>query len=353
VRILFLTRVYPPTVGGMEAFSYNLIANFRKLNKKTWIIANKKGKKYLPLFLPYSFFKSLFIIKKNEIEYLHLSDALMSPLGFLLKILTGTKTVVTIHGLDITYDNFLYQKIVIFSLKRLDKLFCVSNHTKKECLKRGLEESRCSVIPNGVNPKGYQLSEAKSKLLEKLSEEISIPLENKTLLLSVGRLIKRKGINWFINRVINSLPKNYIYLISGDGPERQKIQQSIVKKKLENRVYLLGKTGNNLLKLLYNCSDVFIMPNITVKGDMEGFGIVILEAGSAGLPVVASGIEGIKDAVLNGQTGILVPERNVWEYLEGIKKAKKLQRKLIKNIIKNNFSWESVAEKYYRSIIEL
>ena len=98
------------------------------------------------------------------------------------------------------------------------------------------------------------------------------------------------------------------------------------------------------------------MPNIKVPGDMEGFGIVVLEAGSYGLPVIASNIEGIKDAVIDGKTGFLVGAGNAKEYIKKMNELFSLPSSRIINlregIIKQvnlNYGWDSIIAKYYNN----
>jgi len=345
MRILFLTRVHPPVIGGLENQSYNLIENFKKINKETFTLINTKGKKILPFFIPYSFFKALFLIRKNKITHLHLSDGVMAWEGKWIKKLTGVKTAITIHGLDITYKNWLYQKIIPKSINKLDKIICISNHTKEQCVKRGISEKKIIIIPNGVNSDEFILKGSKRELRKRLSEKLKLNLENKRILLTTGRLVKRKGVEWFVNNVMLKIGKNYIYLISGDGPEKESIKKDIEKNNLEKNVLMLGRTDFKTLKLLYNSSDIFVMPNIKVKGDMEGFGIVIIEAGSCGLPVITSGIEGISDAVINGKTGWIVGEKNTKEFIKKIN-SKLLDKKRVRETVKNNFDWKKIVKKY-------
>ena len=99
------------------------------------------------------------------------------------------------------------------------------------------------------------------------------------------------------------------------------------------------------LKLLYNSADLFIMPNISVHGNMEGFGIVAIEAGSCGLPVITSGIEGIKDAVINSKNGWIVGEKNIDGFVKKIK-SKKLNSKKIKKFVRDNFDWKKITRRY-------
>ena len=346
MKILFLTRKHPPIIGGMENQSYNLVNNFKKINDKTFVVANKKGNKFLPIFLPFSFFKSIYLILKNNITYLHLSDGLMASEGYFIKKLTGVKTAITIHGLDITYKNWLYQKIIPKSINKLDKIICISNHTKEQCVKRGISEDKIIIIPNGVNSDEFILKGSKRELRKRLSEKLKLNLENKRILLTTGRLVKRKGVEWFVSNVMPKLNKNYIYLVSGDGEEEENIENALKKNNLKKQVFLLGKTDFETLKLIYNSADLFIMPNISIEGDMEGFGIVAIEAGSCGLSVITSGLEGIKDAVINGKTGWLVKEKNAKGFIEKIN-AKLLDRKRVKEIVKNNFDWKKIIKRYF------
>ena len=201
MKILFLTRVYPPVMGGLENQSFNLINNFKKINKETFTIINTRGKKNLPFFIPCSFFKALYLIWKNKITRLHLSDGVLAFEGFLIKKLTGIEAAITIHGLDITYKNWFYQRTVPYFIKNLDKIICVSSYTKKQCIDRAISENKITVVPNGVNCNQFILTESKEILREKLSKKLNIKLEGKKILLTTGRLIKRKGVEWFVSNV--------------------------------------------------------------------------------------------------------------------------------------------------------
>ncbi len=347
MKTLFITRKYPPIVGGMENYSYNLIKYFKKLERDTYFIVNAKGNKYLPLFLPKAYFEALSLIKKNKITHVHICDALMAPLGNRIKRKTAVKTSITVHGLDITYNKGWYQKYIPRYVAKFDNIICISNNTKKECIKRGIPENKISIIPNGVNPDEFYINKPKKELRNKLAKKLTLDLGNKKILFTSGRLVKRKGVEWFVNNVMPNLSNNYIYLVSGDGPEKENIKKAINENNLNDRVFLLGKTDFEILKLLYNTSDLFIMPNISVEGNIEGFGIVAIEAGSCGLSVIASNIEGIKDAVINGKTGWLVKEKDSKGFIKIIK-GKNIDRDKVRKEVIKNFDWKTVTEEYRR-----
>ena len=340
MKLLFITRKYPPMIGGMEKVSYALAKEFSK-KVDTTVVAWGKSQKYLPFFLIKAFVQALYIIPTKKITNIHLGDGMLSPLGLILKRIFKTKTTVTIHGLDITFKQSLYQAIIPKCVAKMDKVICVSNATLQECVKRGISKEKCAVIPWGVYPNEFKIN-ATRKDLEKIVE---ISLDNKKVLITVGRLVKRKGVYWFIKNVFPKLNDNYIYLVIGEGPERERIENIINKLNLNNRIKLLGRVSDKELKIIYNTADIFVMPNIKVEGDMEGFGIVAIEAASTGLPVIASDLEGIKDAIIEGKTGKLVKYNSRSELLSAIKITKFNKKHLRKEIFKK-YSWTNIVKFY-------
>jgi glycosyltransferase involved in cell wall biosynthesis len=333
----------------MEKVSYELTSHLSNLTD-TYLIANRKGKKNLPLFLPYALVKALFQIKNYSIDLVHLSDGLLAPLGVIIKSFCRIPVVSTIHGLDVTYPPKLYQQIIPSSLKKLDKLICISHHTKSECLKRGIQN--CEVIPNGINPHEFFLDEPNAR--EKLQTQLNIDLVGRRLLLSVGHLVARKGFPWFIREVMPNLDNNTVYLIIGGygnaskGNEKQVYSQLVKDLNLEKQIFLLGDVFKDILKLAYNSADLLVMPNVAVPDDMEGFGIVALEAASCGLPVVASDLEGIKDAVDENENGFLVKPQNAAGFIQKILSYKEdMQfRKKVREYTIGRFCWDKIASDY-------
>jgi glycosyltransferase involved in cell wall biosynthesis len=276
---------------------------------------------------------ALYIAWKNEIKYIHLCDALLSPIGLLLKIFTQAQISTSVVGLDVTFHNFIYQRIVPWCVGKMDVVVCISHATRDECLSRGISPDKCSVIPVGVRSGEAYIDSTQSELRRDLEQLFNLTLDNKLLLVTVGRLVKRKGVAWFVENVIPEL-------------EYEKIDRLIRAKHLSNRVFLLGNLSDQQRNVVLNASDIFIMPNITVDGDIEGFGIVTLEAGSVGLPVIASNIQGIRDAVIDGRTGYLVEEGNSGDFIAKIVSTD-LDKTSIRTIVKETFDWPRIAERYF------
>jgi len=334
LKTLFITRKNPPQIGGMENYSYNLIQYFPGEKK---VIKLTKPQYHLFWFIPYSIVQGLILGRRADI--IHIGDPVMSITGWIIKKVLKKPIVCTLYGLDLSYQNYLYQLYFKLFAKKFDLYVCISRATEKIAHQKNIKNTM--IIPVGVSPN-----------LPVMPAEIPAP-NGKKILLTVGRLVKRKGVYWFIKNVFSYL-KDCVYFIVGDGSEKVKIQNLIKIKKLENSVFMLGRINDEELEKIYQKADLFIMPNIQVKNDLEGFGIVALEAGLRGLPVIASNIEGIKDAITQNQNGILVQEKNQQVFIQTINKFLKDENlgqefgKKAKEFVLKNFSWQKIARRYYQ-----
>ena len=349
MRILFITRNFPPRRGGMERVAYAL---YSQLSRREEVILLKWAgpKKLLFLIIPYFFLRASLILMSRNIDIVYLNEGFLSLLGFGLKIF-GRPVAVTIHGLDITYSNKIYQFFIPRAVASLDKIICISHYTKKECLKRGIPEEKVVIIPDGCNDEFFR-SERKVVFKKKLSGFVSEDLTKKKIILSVCRLIERKGIHWFIENVIPQIvsgKKDFLYIVIGDGPLRGRIERIIHRINLSPWVKLLGSVKQEALVVAYNAADIFVMPNIPVEGDAEGFGVVALEAASCGLPVLASHLEGIPDALLEGKLGVLIPSRdkNAWKdnVVSSLDNKDNFSEE-IRNLALQNFHWSKISHMY-------
>jgi phosphatidylinositol alpha-1,6-mannosyltransferase len=150
--------------------------------------------------------------------------------------------------------------------------------------------------------------------------------------------------------------KDCVYLIAGKGIYQRKVREATERRSLKNHVLMLGQVNNEILRYLYNVSDVYVMPNVPVKGDIEGFGLVALEAASCGLPVVASKLEGIEDAIKNGENGFLVDHSDIQGFVDTITKllANDEERgefgKRAREFSLENYHWRGIACRYLEEL---
>lgn len=352
--VLYITRKFSPSIGGMQRFNVKLSTHLSKITPVKMI---KWGGSQcmLPFFLVYAFFTSLVICLLFPISCIYVSDGLLSPLGFILKILTRKPVIVNIHGRDIAFKLRMYQLIVPYSLQRLDHVICVSNALKSECLKRMVPSKKISVIPNGVDVEDFPPIDSFQK--EKLEKKIPQSIQETPILLTVGRLIPKKGILSFIENIFPIILKDMpevIYLVIGEGPQKEEILRAIKGQRLEKHVFLLGALpmDDGLLTTAYTISDLFVMPNVPVPDDMEGFGIVGIEASANCLPVVAFNVDGVGQGIKENINGKLIPypeygqfASTVCELLKNEKDRMELGEKA-KSYIKKEFSWSLIARKY-------
>jgi glycosyltransferase involved in cell wall biosynthesis len=353
MRILFITRNFPPQKGGLERVAFYLYS-YLKENADVILLRWAGSKKLLFFVLPYFLMRAFWILAKTKIDIIYLNEGFLSILGVFLKPFR-VPILITVHGLDVTYKNKLYQLIVPGCISKLDKIICISRATKEECIKRKIAKSKVCIIPDGFRDEFY-LDEDKEKLKKKVIDDFELKIiDNKKILFSVCRLIERKGIHWFVEKVIPLLIDefgDFIYIVAGDGPMRRYVEDIIHKKNLHNWVMLLGKIKDDSLKIFYNISDIFVMPNIPIKGDMEGFGVVALEASSCKLPVVASNLEGIRDVLLDGDMGILIPpldeesfKKEIIKLLNNDHLRREYGRRARKLAIEN-FDWSKIVKRY-------
>jgi len=134
-------------------------------------------------------------------------------------------------------------------------------------------------------------------------------------LLTVARLVPRKGHKAVLEAIRKLLPEipNLVYLIAGTGPEEEKLRQLTAEWNLHDAVRFSGFVKDEDLPAYYNACDVYVMPNSEEKGDVEGFGMVFLEANACGKAVVGGRSGGAAEAVIEGKTGRLVDPHNPQE----------------------------------------
>jgi phosphatidylinositol alpha-1,6-mannosyltransferase len=278
----------------------------------------------------------------------------LSVIGFFATLVTRKPVIASvIHGLDVTYKSSFYQLVwVRMFLPSLTKLIAVSLETKNIAIQYGLSENKITVIPNGVDLQ-YEPGKFSRSDLSKL---LGFDTQDTVILLTHGRLAKRKGAEWFINNVLVSLPANIHYVLSGDGPEREAIQKAVVLHGLEKRVTLLGKVSDATKLTLLHTADIFIQPNITVPGDIEGFGISVIEATSCARPVLVSNMEGLTDAIANGKNGVALPSGDTHAWQDAVLRlARNPEKRTVlgkqfQNYTEEHFSWEKIIQEYLRAL---
>ena len=207
------------------------------------------------------------------------------------------------HGQDVVLPMVPYQKWLPTVFRSLDAVLPVSRATGAACVERGADRESIYVQPNGIQPDRFPSPSEDER--DWLCHKLEVP-DDAFFLISVGRQVRRKGSAWFVEQVLPLLPESVHYVIVGSGPEDGTIIQAAQHVGLAHRVHPLGRVSEEDLPRALRSADLFVMPNVPVPGDMEGFGVVMLEAALCGLPTVAARLEGVADVISDGQNGYLV-----------------------------------------------
>ncbi len=351
LHILFVTRKFPPSTGGMERAAFELHAVLASNNQVT-LVKWGGSNRWLPLLYPYLLVCALWQGLRRCPDVIYLQDGLMAPIGWLLKQLLHRPTVITIHGKEATYANPLYKRVVLPCIARQSALVVVSNETKQQVLK-ALPLTKPTVIFNGVTdiyaPDRRESDEA---IIADALDMSLATLKQRKLLHTNGRLVPRKGVRQFIDNVLPQLAASdpsILYIVSGEGSDRPAIEAAIKRHKLQHNVALLGWVTDKLAFALFNAIDLFIMPNVSVAGDIEGFGLVAINAAACGNTVIASNLEGIKDAITDGKNGFLLPAGDADAYVKTIQRELKrssLDPAKVRAYTLKHYSWSETARQY-------
>lgn len=330
-RILLITRNLPPLVGGMERLNWHMADELSKYAEvkivgPTGAAAVKPENvqvlesplKPLVLFMLIALCKAFWTAVCFKPNVIIAGSGLTAPLVWLISKFTGAKSVVYLHGFDITAAHWVYQKIWVPFFKCMDFVIVNSTPTKILALNAGVLEKNISIVHPGVTlPVSTQSSNAIQPFKKKYN------LEHKKILLSVGRLTTRKGLKEFVENslayIVQQEP-DVILVVVGESPKnslgaglqtREEILEAARKNQVENHILFLGViTDNKQLATIYEAADVHVFPVRHIPNDPEGFGMVAIEAAAYGLPTVAFATGGIVDAVSEDQSGYLVEKNN-------------------------------------------
>ena len=306
---VFVTRKFPPSVGGMETLAAGVWQSLRTVRPDAVKISHGGSNRQLIWWVPACLLRLTWLCLTGRADYVLCGDALMNALCAPVLWLFRVPRATMIMGLDITFGNGLYRAFVHPALRRTTHVIAISAATAGKAVEAGLPEERVSVLRLGVEiPAAGPVSrpEAAAAIRQRLSLPADAPV-----LLTLGRLVRRKGARWFVESVLPQLDGHPHYLIAGQGPEEPLIRAAAETAGIADRVHLLGRVTDETREELMVGADVFLAPNVPVPGDMEGFGLVTVEAAMRGTLVVAADLEGIKDAVVSGRTGMLLPAGDV------------------------------------------
>jgi glycogen(starch) synthase len=216
-----------------------------------------------------------------------------------------------------------------YSLEKIQKYYAV-------------DEAKVRIVPNGVDPEKFKPFEDQAAVKRQFG------LGNEPCVLFVGSLIPRKGLPFLVEaaKKIVIEYRETKFIIVGEGPLRNQLHRKLEAASLSGNFSFLGNVKEDMLPAVYNCADVFVLPSI-----QEGQGIVLLEAQASAKPAVAFDVGGVNEALINGETGLLVKRGSTEKLADAIMKLlsdKALREKMGADgrmFVTGNFTWDICAQK--------
>lgn len=358
--IAIVTSEFPPEPGGIGNHAFNLANQLTKHNFTVSVVADQrlKSRDIELTFDNIQPFKIL-RIKLKKVRFLMYIDRINCVFKIICKndvvIASGKfsllvvalaslfyrkKMIAVIHGSEVNFKNRYLRKSIDISLTRFDKIIAVSKYTKS--LVDYVDLKNIEVIPNGFN----------------LS--VDSPVKNSSLrgnpsLITVGSVTERKGqknVILALPEILNVFPETHYHIV-GSPVEKEKLLELAKKNKVENNITFHGIVSDKEKNRLLSGSTIFVMLSENTKeGDVEGFGIALLEANSLHIPVIGATDCGIEDAVNNYRSGILVHNKNHKEFVQAMQHILNNYDNFKADSKKwsSNFTWDIVIKKYIKTI---
>jgi phosphatidylinositol alpha-1,6-mannosyltransferase len=371
MTILLISFEFPPQPGGIGTYSYQIAKNLHHLGNQVTALVHTNSMidseiekfdsnqefdiirfnnyKSKVLKIIHRLVYSLKLLKTKKCQLIFIPYSHAGIIGIIGKYLFKTPYVMMGHGSEFLYKNIILKFFIRLFFNHANLILSNSNFTADLIKDAKITNPNIRVIPLGADNQVYDKSKFDSKRLKH-----KYGYENNKILLTVGNLSIRKGHRYVIEavRILKDEFPDILYLIIGKGKEQERLKSLIKKYNLEEHVKLLGFIANEKLPEYYALCDLFILNStIAPNGDIEGFGIVLVESGLMGKPVIGTRGCGITEVIDDCKTGILIDMDNYQQTAEAIKSL--LSDELFMKRMGENFylkaskilTWKAVAEK--------
>lgn len=328
-KVLHVTRNLPPLVGGMEKLNFKILEALRSHFDVS--VSGPTGSAVfhgLPNYVEFSarplwlysissLLKTVGLAIKFKPHIVFCGSGAAILAGYFSARLSNASLICYLHGLDIIIDNKIYQWLFLPLIKKSDLIFVNSNHTKDLAIGVGIKASRIKIIPPGtmipdMSQKDLLVREFRSKY----------EVGNAPFLLIAGRITARKGVAEFIRNVMPSIvaahPELKLIVVGDEAVDAMKrsfglkaaILSDVQNLGLEANVMLVGSVDDAMLSAALFGAEVLIFPVLNITNDIEGFGMVAIEAAAHGVPTAGFNVGGIPDAISDGVSGWLIKQND-------------------------------------------
>ena len=325
-RALIVSRNLPPLTGGMERLNLHAYLALRQQFEPAVCGPSGVGEfleagdarvevEVAPLsrFLIACQWKSLRLALRLRPRLVYSGSGLTAPAALVAARSVGAQAVCFLHGLDIIANHPVYRRLFLPAIQRQDRILVNSHYTATLAKDAGVQAERIRVVHPGVDlPDFSDRKEARLAFRERFG------LGDRPVLLAAGRLTERKGLAPFIRNslqeIIQHEPETALVIIGGEASQALQHRKGVVddirsaakESGLESQVLLLGSVTDAELSQAYFAADLLVFPVLDRPGDVEGFGMVAIEAAAHGLRSVAFRVGGVADAIADNVSGWLL-----------------------------------------------
>ncbi|MGH8106578.1 MAG: glycosyltransferase family 4 protein, partial [Arenimonas sp.] len=322
---MLVTRNFPPLQGGMERLNQQLLISMSA--KWRMVLCGPSGaSKHVPdnvkvhessvkplwWFMLRTLCLSVFKARKTNPALIIAGSGLTAPLVYLAAKLSGSRSVVYLHGLDLVVANKIYQLFWLPMIRRCNHVLVNSKNTAALAIERGVQENRIHLLSPGTD-----IPMLDASLIDDFRANNG--LGKARILLAVGRLTARKGLAEFVANclpeLVSAYPDLMLVIIGGEATdalnagkrsEKNRIQQAADNAGVGHNIVFLGRCDDLALAAAYQAAEMHVFPVQDLPGDVEGFGMVAIEAAAHGLSTIAFATGGVSEAVANGLSGELI-----------------------------------------------
>jgi phosphatidylinositol alpha-1,6-mannosyltransferase len=375
MNILFLTASYPPEIGGIAELVQGFAEGLTRHEIRVHVLAATPGAAQLSNErLPVTEFELpaggylkrvaacrravMDLMKQEPVDRLLVST--WSPCAVHLPSRANNHALpidLMCHGMDLLEParSGRYRFLMSRTLRRADNVLANSRYTAEMAHKLGARKDSVIVVPPGIDPDQFSPGEPDQALLSRYCIPPGTPV-----LLSLGRLVERKGFDLVIRALPSVLRVNpaAVYLIVGDGPDRNRLSDLALTVGIANKVCFAGEIPESERCAHYRLAKVFVMPSrvLPERGDVEGFGIVFMEAACCEVPSVGGRSGGIPDAIEDGVTGYLADPFGPADIADKInfllsnEEQRQKMGRAARQRASTMFDWPSVISRYLARI---
>lgn len=366
MKICMLAGSFPPDIGGAAAHVYELSTALLRQGNEVYVIAfttnprlrecqEINGIQVYRISIPpirlaglmvcsfRAWLKLRALIKDKDISLIHYHNLL--PCALVARFIVNIPKVQTEHssGFLMAVDKGEYKRLYHWLFSQSDYVISPSQELVDNVIKYGVTHDKTSFIPNGVDIDAFHPQVSGKGIREKYGIK-----PNENIILCPRRLEPKNGVEYLIRAIPYIIKQNEKprFLIVGDGPEMERLNQEVVRLQIADRVAFTGRIPNSEMPKYYAIADIVVLPSL-----IEATSIAGLEAMATGKPLVGTRVGGIPRIIADGKTGILVPPRNPEELAHAITsllsdKGKRTAMGLkARKRAESEFSWQIIARK--------